>query len=296
MISRRDLMLGVPAAAAAAVAALRPGWMALARAAEPVRNPVGCQTNAWQIKPGDFPDLLRRLEDLKRLDFETFECNVRFVKGEFSRSKEARSAIEKTGVRFYGTHVGLGLPMSELESLVEGVAALGASRFVLSGAGKTLAPDGRLDQDAVRRKVESITRLARQCQGAGLRLAYHNHRQEFAADGAEIEALLQQSDPELVYLLLDIGHAYLEKADVAAFLSRHHRRIDALHVRDIRSGKQVPLGEGEFDLAPLAAAIRKTTWPGTLTLEEEGLKTSDAHRVETVLRSSRQVIRKVFGV
>jgi sugar phosphate isomerase/epimerase len=270
--------------------------MALVRAAAAVRNPVGCQTNAWQIKPGDFPELLRRLGDLKKLDFEAFECNVRFVKDQFNRSKEARSAIEGTGVRFYGTHVGLGFAMSELESLVEGVAALGASRFVLSGAGKTLAPDGRLDREALRRKVDSIARLARRCQRAGLRLAYHNHRQEFAAGGAEIEALLQESDPELVYLLLDIGHAYLEKADVPAFFTRHHHRIDALHVRDIRDGKQVPLGEGGFDLAPLAAAIRRTAWPGTLTLEEEGLKTSDAQRVETVLRSSRQVIRNVFGV
>jgi sugar phosphate isomerase/epimerase len=294
MISRRDLILRVPAAAA--FAALDPEWLARARAAAPARNPVGCQTNAWQIKPGDFPELVRRLEDLKRLGFEHFECNVRFVKDQFSRSTEARSAIEKTGVRFYGTHVGLGLPMKELESLVDGVAALGATRFVLSGAGKPIVQDGRLDDDALRQKVESITRLARRCQRAGLRLAYHNHRQEFLAKGAEIEALLQQSDPELVYLLLDIGHAYLEKADVPAFLTRHHRRIDALHVRDIKSGKQVPLGEGETDYAPLAAAIRNTAWPGYLTLEEENLKTNDTDRVETVLRSSRQVIRNVFGV
>jgi sugar phosphate isomerase/epimerase len=257
---------------------------------------VGCQTNAWQIKPGDFPELLRRLDDLKRLGFEAFECNVRFVKGEFSRSTEARRAIEKTGVQFFGTHVGLGVPMSDLESFVEGVAQLGATRFVLSGAGKTLAPDGQLDRPALRQKVESITHLARRCQRAGLRLAYHNHRQEFVASGAEIEGLVQQSDPELVFLLLDVGHAYLENADVAAFMTRHHRRIDALHVRDIRDGKQVPLGEGQFDLAPLAAAIHKTAWPGTLTLEEEGLKTNDMQRVETVLRTSRQVIRNVFGV
>jgi sugar phosphate isomerase/epimerase len=285
------LILRVPAAAAFST-----GWMTLARAAAAVQNPVGCQTNAWQIKPGDFPELLRRLEDLKRLGYGHFECNVRFVKGQFGRSTEARREIEGTGVRFYGTHVGLGVPMSDLESFVEGVAALGASRFVLSGAGKMLTPDGRLDREAVRRKVESITHLAQRCQRAGLRLAYHNHRQEFTAGGAEIEALLQQSDPDLVYLLLDIGHAYLEKTDVPAFFTRHHRRIDALHVRDIRDGKQVPLGEGEFDLSPLAAAIRNAAWPGYLTLEEENLKTDDTQRVETVLRSSRQVIRKVFEV
>jgi sugar phosphate isomerase/epimerase len=294
MISRRDLIRRAPVATLAT--ALCTSWAARARAAREGRNPVACQTNAWQIKPGDFPELLHRLEDLNRLGFEAFECNVRFVKDQFTRSKEARGEIEKTGVRFYGTHVGLGFPMNELESLVEGVAGLGASRFVLSGTGKLLIQDGRLDDQALAAKVESITRLARRCQRAGLRLAYHNHRQEFAGGGAEIDALLQQTDPDLVYLLLDMGHAHLAKADVTAFFSRHHRRIDALHLRDSKDDKAVPMGEGEYDFAPLAAAIRHAAWPGYLTLEEENLKSNDLRQVETVMRSSRQVIRREFGV
>jgi hypothetical protein len=56
------------------------------------------------------------------------------------------------------------------------------------------------------------------------------------------------------------------------------------------------MGEGDYDFAPLASAIRKTGWPGYLTLEEETLKSNDAQRVETILRSSRQVIRRAFGV
>jgi sugar phosphate isomerase/epimerase len=261
-----------------------------------MRNPVACQTNAWQIAAADFPEMLRRLTDLKRLGFEAFECNVRFVKDQFARSKEARAQIEATGVRFYGPHVGLRFSVEELEPLIDGSATLGASRFALSGAGKPLTSAGRLDHEALDRKVESINRLARRCQRAGLRLAYHNHGQEFADGGLEIEALVRQTDPELVYLLLDVGHAFREKADVAAFFTRHHRRIDALHLRDIRGNSQVPLGEGDFDLSGLAAAIRKAQWPGYLTLEEENLKTNDTQRIETVLRADRQVIRKVFGV
>ena len=292
MISRRDLILRAPIAAGA----LRSAWASRARAAEGVRNPVACQTNAWQIKPGDFPELLARLADLSRLGFEAFECNVRFVKDQFVRSKEARAQIEATGVRFYGPHVGLRFAIDELEPLIDGSATLGATRFALSGLGKPLASGGRLDQEALGKKVESMSRLARRCQRAGLRLVYHNHGQEFASQGAEIEALLQQTDPQLVYLLLDMGHAHLAKADVTAFFTRHHRRIDALHLRDVRGETQVPLGEGSLDLSGLATAIRQSEWPGYLTLEEENLKTNDMQRIETVLRSDRQVIRRVFGV
>jgi sugar phosphate isomerase/epimerase len=93
-----------------------------------------------------------------------------------------------------------------------------------------------------------------------------------------------------------MGHAYNAKADVIAFFKRHHRRIDAMHLRDMKNGKQVPLGEGDFDFGALGAVIRETGWPGYLTLEEESLKTSDARQVEAVVRSSRQHIRKSFGV
>jgi sugar phosphate isomerase/epimerase len=286
------LILGAPLAAGILTATRG----ARARAADAPRNPVACQTNAWQIKQNDFAELLARLGDLKGLGYEAFECNVRFVKGQFSRGREARAEIEKTGVAFYGSHVGLRLAVDEIEPLVEGVAALGATRFVLSGAGKALTDDGRLDQKALAAKTEAITRVASRCRRAGLRLTYHNHRTEFLEHGAEVEAIVQRTDPELVWLLLDVGHAFLEKADVPAFLRRHHRRIDALHIRDIRGGVQVPLGEGEFPLSALADAIRSTGWPGYLTLEEEGLKTDDRQRVESVLRSGRQVIRKNFGV
>jgi inosose dehydratase len=288
LISRRHLILGTPVAAALGAA-----W---ARAALAVRNPVACQTNAWQIKPGDFDELVNRITDLKTLGFEAFECNVRFVKDQFGSPREARARLEKTGVEFYGPHLGLGFPVEQIETMVTGSRTLGAGHLALSGQGKPLVIDGRLEQEALKAKVESIQRVARHCKTQGVRLAYHNHTQEFAAGGAEIEALLERTDPELVWLLLDMGHAYNAKADVIAFFKRYHRRIDAMHLRDMKNGKQVPLGEGEFDFATLGAAIREAGWPGYLTLEEESLKTSDARQVEAVLRSSRQHIRKSFGV
>jgi sugar phosphate isomerase/epimerase len=291
VISRRDLILRAPFAAAMGTA-----WACLARAAEGPRNPVACQTNAWQIKPGDFPGLLSRVADLKRLGFVAFECNVRFVKEQFPRAREARAEIERTGVRFYGPHVGLGFAEGDLMRWIDGAASLGAERFALSGGGKSLVAGGRLDRTALDAKVAEIGRLAERCRRAGIRLVYHNHGQEFARDGAEIEALLQQTDPATVSLLFDVGHAFREEADVPAFFARHQRRIDALHLRDLRGGRQVPLGEGEFDFEALAEAIRRAEWPGYLTLEEESLKSDDLHYVESVLQAGRQRIRKFFGV
>ncbi|HEX4149793.1 MAG TPA: hypothetical protein VHY20_12430, partial [Pirellulales bacterium] len=130
MISRRDLILRIPAAAA-----LSGAWATGSRAGasdQQARNPVACQMNAWQIKPGDFSELLARVADLKGLGFEAFECNVRFVEGQFAQAEKARARITETGVRFYGPHTSLRFKLDELKRYADGAAALGAGRIVLS--------------------------------------------------------------------------------------------------------------------------------------------------------------------
>ncbi len=288
MFSRREFLVSAPLAAA---------LPALARAATGPTNHVGCQANAWQIRSGDFADLLKRVGDMKRLGFADFECNVRFVEGQFADAKSARRQIEQTGMIFFGPHTGLGQPAEHLDRLIEGAASLGAKRFALSGANKNLTKEGKLDEELLKKKVEAVARLAKRCRDAGLRLVYHNHVAEFAARGAEIEALLKRTDPQTVFLLLDIGHAFRGGADVVAFFTKHHARIDAMHLRDIRDKKQVPIGQGELDYAGLAAAVGKTGWPGWLTVEEENLwKSADHDKLESVLETDRRAIRKFFGV
>ena len=260
------------------------------------RNPIGCQMNAWQIKQGDFDAMLAHAPYLKRLGFASFECNVRFVESQFANAKAARGRIEQTGLQFYAAHMGLRYTLDELMQKADGIVTLGAGHLALSGNGGILTKDKTVNAEALHKKIGIISGLAQHCQQLGLRLVYHNHAEEFSANAAEINEILKQTDPKQVSLLLDVGHAFREQADVPAFITQHGDRIDALHLRDIAKGKQVPLGTGEFDFTALAAAIRKANWPGWLILEEETLNSSDDHYVETVLETSRQVMRKHFGV
>ena len=52
---------------------------------------------------------------------------------------------------------------------------------------KDLAPDGKFDQAMLVRKGAGLEARARLCRKHVLRLAYHNHRAEFAGGGAEME-------------------------------------------------------------------------------------------------------------
>jgi sugar phosphate isomerase/epimerase len=281
-ITRREILIG-----SAGLLAVGIGQ------AEKASPKVGCQTNGYVLKAGDFPALLHALDNLKSLGYTGFECNVRFVEGQFGRTAEARREIEKTGVEFIGGHYSMKQAEADtFPRVVSGVAALGARAIVMSGAG--LSPEGRFEKDAVRKKAAAMGVLAKLCRKQGLRLAYHNHNPEFANHNAEIEALAAATNPELVDFLMDAGHGYLGGGNPAEFMTRHAPRILGCHVKTFKGkNEQVPLGQGDFGFEALAEAIRKTGWSGWLITEEGG----GAKGGNTAaLGPDREYIRRTFGV
>ena len=183
--------------------------------------------------------------------------------------------IEKSGLAFFGVHIFLNeydpltriAPMDLVKATADGAAALGAERVILSGGG--LVKDGRVGEQDLAQKVAGLEAAARYCREQGLGFAYHNHGPEFAAGGAEIDGLIERTDPALVSFLVDCGWAYRAGVDLAAFFTKHRARIAGLHLRDFKGEQQVPLGQGEVDWAPLAAAVRTAGWDGWVLAEEE---------------------------
>jgi sugar phosphate isomerase/epimerase len=257
---------------------------------------IGCQTNAWKIDVPEFRNLLPVLEEIKKLGFEGFETGYRNVQGQFENLKEARELLRGTGLRFFGCHIfqfdydpKTNIPAWELiERVAKGSSQLGAERLIVSGA-----PVGT-DPERLRWKVGGLGRAGRLCRDLQMtRLLYHNHGPEFDNDAAELNALMRDTDPDTVRFLVDCGHALRRKADVAAFFLKNHKRIEGLHLRDFKGDAQVPLGQGSFDYAPLAAAVKKTGWQGWVLNEEE--RESGEKPGASAVEPARAHIRKLFG-
>ena len=277
MMARRSLLLGIPG---------------LARAAGKVH--VGSQTNAWPIDAKDLKSLLDVLAALKAMEFEGFETGFRNLQAHFERPREARARLDDSGLRFFGIHVFLtaydpqtGIaPWELLQSVADGGAALGAERLIVSGAP---TPDAA----ALGRKAKALDRVGKYCRDKGLKFGYHNHDAEFRENGIQIEGLLHQTDPALVHLVLDAGHALEGGAKVSGFFARYSGRIDGIHLRDARQHKEVPLGQGDYDWRPLAAAVQSADWDGWMLTEEERL--SGEKPGEAAVRPAREAIRHLFG-
>lgn len=281
MMSRRAVLLGAPCAALAA----KSGANVLA----------GCQTNAWPIESKDLSSLLHVLGVIKQIGFEGFETGFRNLQGQFAQPAATRESLKKSGLRFFGLHIFLLsydkqtsiAPWDLLKEVADGGAALGAERLIVSGASTA-------DPAALSRKAEGLNRIAGYCSEKGIGFGYHNHQVEFQRNGFQIQGLLRETDPETVHLVVDAGHAVEGGANIAEFFTGNSRRIDGMHLRDARAGQEVPLGRGEYDWRPLAAAIRAANWNGWLLAEEERL--SGEKPGETAARPARETIHRIFGV
>ena len=280
--NRRTLLFGVPASLLAFNSNLR----------------IGCQTNSWPIDPKKLSSFAGVMERVRSFGFQGIETSFKNVQEHYGEAAEVRSLLAKAGQRFLGVHIFLleydpktNVAPAELwHKVVDGAAPMGPERLILSGG--PVAAGGILDHAALKRKCAELNTAAAYAKNKGLRFAYHNHGPEFANGAVEMEAIYAGTDPKLVHFVLDTGHARRQKANVSAFILKHHARIDVIHLRDLsdRPGDNPDLGP--FDLAGLAAAIDKVKWNGWLVVEEEnaiGKSGDDA------VRPAREALRAQFG-
>jgi inosose dehydratase len=233
---------------------------------------LAAQTNAWAIDPHNTESFFSVLSQIKTVGYAGFETGFFNLMDEFDAPQQTADKIQSSGLEFVGIHIFLPpdkldpqthlAPASLYEKVARGGKALGAKRLFFSSAPLPAAAD-------LKRKIEALNTAGRFAKDLGLVFAYHNHWWEFQSKPEEIEALYAETDPALVSFLLDAGHAYRGGADVPAFLRKHFQRIVALHLRDYKDGKQVPLGQGTVPLTEIATTLRSLHWRGWAINEEE---------------------------
>jgi sugar phosphate isomerase/epimerase len=276
-LSRRALLFGAPAGLPAFKSGVR----------------LGCQTNSWPIDPKKLATFGSVLDRIQGFGFQGFETSFRNLQEHFGGAAEVRKLLAKSRQTFFGVHIFLQsydpqtriAPAEMYRRIVDGTAPMGAERLILSGAA---APA----RDAVQRKCAALNAAAAYARQKGLGFAYHNHGAEFQNGAAEMEALYAGTDPKLVKFILDAGHARRQKADVPAFVLKHHARLAAIHLRDLsdRPGDNPALGP--FDLAALKGAVGKVNWNGWLIVEEENAVGKSG---DDAVRPAREALKQVLG-
>ncbi len=256
------------------------------------RLQLGCQTNAWSIDPERPDTLFQALREIDELGFSGFETSFRNIPRETEKRDRLVSAARE--LTLLGVHIFLQQydaetklpPIEFMLDIAAAASSIGSERLIVSGA--------PAHEHARMIKANALNEIAGQIQPLGLELAYHNHSAELIGVNPEIATLLSETDPTLVSLLFDAGHAYRANIDAAEFIRKHSTRIAGIHLRDFKSGHQVPLGQGEFPLACVAKAVAEVSWSGWLIAEEER-EDGSKPAIEAV-GTARQSLRHAFGI
>lgn len=267
----------------------------------------GAQTNIFGVPIKDYDALLKILDTLARLDYTGFETNVNSLKSRFGQAAQCRRDFEAHHVHLVALHNGATLyPKEKISTDIEALrpvasasAEMGAKHIIISG-GRLPRTDGKLDLDAVHVWTEGMNKLGEAVKAEGTQLCYHNHQLEFQDNPSLISYLLKETDPKLVMLNFDVGHA-TGWTDTAAFSREHFRRIAIYHIKDEKVDAEkkrtyTPLGEGQTNLPGVFAPLLNSDWEGWLEIEEEETYPKPAADPEAILARDRQYFRKVTDV
>jgi inosose dehydratase len=121
-----------------------------------------------------------------------------------------------------------------------------------------------------------------------MRVVVHHHAGTHLETVEEIERLLYETDPDLVALLLDTGHAVYGGGDPVQLISRYGRRVRYVHLKDAsrieiervrsedvpmddawRRGVFCPLGAGMVDFPRVIETLKQRSYSGWLIVEQD---------------------------
>ena len=123
-----------------------------------------------------------------------------------------------------------------------------------------------------------------------LRTVFHHHCATFVETPAEIDELMRRTDPSLLGLCLDTGHAAFGGGNPLEVFDRWHSRIWHMHLKDcdpairqraktekwdyltsVRHGVFCELGKGEVDFPAVVDRLRRIGYDGWLVVEQDVL-------------------------
>jgi inosose dehydratase len=241
---------------------------------------VGTELGDWGFMPTS-PDLLR--DELARRRLAMVGA---FVTTRLADSRSYDDSLERavTTARLLGAVADGMAPVIVLsdEPTADPERARAAGR---------VHPGLSLSEAQWRTAAQGIERIARAVRDeAGLRTVFHHHCAGFVETPQEIDALFQRTDPALVGLCLDTGHATYGGGSPGELLDRYRARVWHVHFKDceprvaarareeewdyhtaLRHGIFCELGHGSVDFAALLQHLERSGYDGWIVVEQDVL-------------------------
>lgn len=163
------------------------------------------------------------------------------------------------------------------------------------------------------RFAKGMNRLGEIADSMGIKLVYHHHMGTVVQTAAEIDKMMDMTDPDKFSLLFDSGHLKYCGEDYVEVLKKHVKRVKHVHLKDIRpdvvkkvkdeklsflqgvrAGAFTVPGDGCIDFAPIFDILDAAGYKGWMIVEAEQ-DPAKADPLEYALKA-REYIRKTAKI
>ena len=168
--------------------------------------------------------------------------------GYFGKSPtDIKAMLDQLGLSAPAVHVG-SLAPEQWRASLDAANTIGHRYVVVPW----IPAEERATLDGWKRVAERYNRAAADARAAGLQFAYHNHDFEFAPVERRIpyDVLLENTDPHLVQLEIDLYWITKGGQDPLAYFQRWPGRVPLVHVKDSAGppdNKMMDVGAGTID-------------------------------------------------
>ena len=234
--------------------------------------------------------------------FRNIELNPAFF--ETGGSDATLSLIRSLGLRMPSLYVGGSLHVQE-----------GADQTIAAALefGKLCAPFGckaivnnpdpkRGDVAKTDAELEfqaaALNRMGRKLAQHGLELRVHHHTPQLADNAREWKHILRHTDPEHVFICVDVDWAYEAGFEPVPFLQEVGHRLREIHVRSARNKLWLEdLEDSDIDYTKVAEYLRKEGLTPLIVVELAYRPSTVITRpLEKDLEVSRSYAERIFGI
>lgn len=179
--------------------------------------------------------------------------------------------------------------ISFLKEMGAKVVGISEQSYSIQGTDKSVFKDKYImNDDEWARLCDGVNRLGKVAKDMGISLTYHHHMGTVVQTAAEIDRLMENTDPELFSLLYDSGHLAYCGEDYIGVLKKYANRVKHVHLKDIRPeiidkvkrenlsflegvrlGTFTVPGDGAIDFGPIFDILADSGYEGYVLVEAE---------------------------
>lgn len=196
------------------------------------------------------------LKQIAALGFKQIE-SARSEKGNYYglTAAEIKKVCADLGMKVSSGHVHLD---DQWQQTINQAAESGQEYLICS----TMPTEGQT-VDNYKKVSEAFNKAGEECKKLNLKFGYHNHEYEFEQDNGKVlyDVLLENTDPALVHMELDLGWVVVGGKDPLDYFKRYEGRFPLWHLKDMDLSKKQSTEFGKGAL-PIEAILKQRKQSG----------------------------------